>query len=84
MPNAPKCLDCLNQGRIGQTYKKVSFNGYKCQSCSKVYPADKFEAIDLQWFEKPEEWRKHITAKLKEPGKRRVEEIMKQVEAGKK
>ena len=49
MPDSPKCISCLQSGRIGQTYKVAGRSLYRCSDCKVVYRASDFEPIEFAW-----------------------------------
>ena len=63
MPDSPKCLDCLDSGRTGQTYKIAGKASFQCHDCKVIYTAISFEPEAFEWKENPEKWRAWLKQK---------------------
>lgn len=76
MSDSPRCLNCLEKGKVGQFYKMVGSSNFKCQSCGKIRRANSFEPIEFEWKVKPDEWKEAMSYLVKsDEAKKRVKEI---------
>ena len=78
MPDAPRCLPCLEQGRVGQTYKVAGQPFFKCSTCKTIYHRDRFEIADYLWKDDPARWLVAVKAKqtiTSQKGKKRLEQV---------
>lgn len=58
MPDSPKCLDCLEKGILGQTYKMAGKPMFQCQSCGEIYHRDEFDPEAFLWKDDQAKWSK--------------------------
>lgn len=56
MADCPKCVKCLKNGLIGQTYRLAGSQNVRCHDCQSVYRMNSFEPIEFQWRDKKDEW----------------------------
>lgn len=75
MPDSPRCLPCLDAGKIGQTYYNVNSRKFKCASCKILYDKSEFEEADFHWREKGSPWYAKAKKTMTKMGQRRLDEI---------
>ena len=47
--DSPKCLSCIEEGKIGQTYKIAGKAAFKCQSCGQITERESYAPEDFSW-----------------------------------
>ena len=51
MADSPRCLSCIEKGKVGQTYKLAGRPEFKCSDCKTVYAKSKFDEMAFLWKE---------------------------------
>lgn len=57
MPDSPKCLSCLDLGKVGQTYKVAGKPLFRCSDCKLTYHRDTFEPEEFLWKDDEKKWK---------------------------
>lgn len=47
--DSPKCVNCLRQGRVGQTYRVAGTPRFECRDCGVEYHKDYFDPKEFDW-----------------------------------
>lgn len=63
MTDSPKCLNCMNNDKTGQTYKIAGKGYFLCRDCGTSYPLSSFQPIEFEWRTKKDEWKKFMLEK---------------------
>ena len=61
--DSPRCIPCIENGRIGQTYRVAGKQMFKCQSCGKVTERAAYKDEDFLWRTR-HDWARTLKAKL--------------------
>ena len=64
MPDSPKCLTCVDKGRIGQTYKMAGKPFFQCHDCGLVYERSSFDEEAFLWKDDPARWKAWLEKRL--------------------
>lgn len=78
MPDAPRCVPCLNKGLHGQTFRLfgTAVQRFKCSLCGEVTYRDSLKDVELEWRTHPEDWLTHMSHRLNETGMKKAEKIV--------
>lgn len=63
MSDSPKCINCLNAGKTGQTYKIAGRQQYVCSDCKTSYPASTFTPIEYMWKDDKPAWLSYMRSR---------------------
>ena len=74
--DAPRCLNCIDEGKIGQTYWNLTSRTFKCKSCGHQNLRTSYQEIDYLWREKPLEWSAKVRPSLTKVGQKKLDTIL--------
>ena len=63
--DSPKHIKCMNEGKLGQTYRIAGRNEFKCNSCGTIMDAKSFDPIEFKWRDDVETWASWMKQKVK-------------------
>lgn len=63
MADSPKCLDCIKDGKKGQTYKVAGKPLYKCSDCKDTYHEQDFDPVEFTWKDETQAYKDWLKSK---------------------
>ena len=75
MPDSPRCLKCLDEGKNGQTYWNLNTKKFKCSTCQRLYERHEVMEEAMTWRDEKSPWYEKVRPSLTKVGQKPLDEI---------